>query len=136
MYAHNKSMAFPVPFLWNLCCSTTLCVWISYTKLYQSQIMNAESTRLSLSFGASACTWVGLHLGVLEQFRFYEVVLWTLPPTPSYPGGLMGCLFIWFLTTNLPGMGGRKSSYATASIAWLIIGTHKPCHHFSRSCNP
>ena len=33
-------------------------------------------------------------------------------------GGPMGCFFIWFLTTNLPGMGGTTNSYTTAGIAW------------------
>ena len=70
-----------------------------------------------------------------KQFRFYEVGLSVLHPTPNNAGWLTGYFIIWFLTTNLPVMGDRTSSSATASIAWWTVETHKPCHHLSRSCN-
>jgi hypothetical protein len=40
----------------------------------------------------------------------------------------MGCFFILFLTTKLPGTGDPASSYATASIALCVIATQK-LHH-------
>jgi hypothetical protein len=58
-------------------------------------------------------------LRVSKQFRFYEVGLSVLHPTP-----------------NNPGMRDHTSSCATTSIAWWIVETHEPHYHSSRSCTP
>jgi len=46
--------------------------------------------------------------GVSKQFRFYEIGLSALRPTPSNPGGQVGCFFFFrSLPANLPGPYGR-----------------------------
>jgi len=42
---------------------------------------------------------------VSKQFRFYTVDLLVPRPTPSNVGGPMRCVFVWFVTANLPGIG-------------------------------
>jgi hypothetical protein len=79
---------------------------------------------------ASSFLWVS------KQFRFYGVWLLALRPNPSYPRGPMVCFFLWFLTTNLPGMEGPTGCYTTASIAWCITEMHKPRHQLSKSWKP
>jgi hypothetical protein len=37
-------------------------------------------------------------------------------------------LLVWHLPQNLSGMGGATSSYAAASKAFELLGTHKPTH--------
>ena len=88
---------------------------------------------LCFLFGASApCSGHGLHLlGGSIQLKFYEVVLSVLRPTPAIlDDRWVGCFFILFLTTKLPGMGDPASSYATASVALCVIATQK-LHHLA-----
>ena len=89
---------------------------------------------LSFSHGALACIHIMASpfiLGISTKLKFYDIGLSVLCPTTSNPGGLMSCFFVWSFTTNLPGMRGPNTSYATASIAWWITKTHKPHHHLS-----
>jgi hypothetical protein len=80
-------------------------------------------------------SWPLLFLGVSKQFGFYKVGSSVPPLTHSNPTAPMGCFFVWFLTENLPSMGGRISSHVTGSTACCINEKHKTHQHSSRSYN-
>jgi len=49
---------------------------------------------------------------------------WPIDPTPTWRTSVS--LFVWVLSFDLSGKGGRTSSYATAGIALWIIAPCKP----------
>jgi hypothetical protein len=90
-------------------------------------VLHLTSTAILLLHGTTVIVelWLPLFVRFCEEFLQGRVV----SPTPNPPTWRTRVsLLVWHLPRNLSGMGGPTSSYAAASIAFEIIGAHKPSH--------
>lgn len=62
---------------------------------------------------------------VSKQFRFYTVGLSVPGPTPSNVRGPMRCIFVWFLTANLPRAGGDRQQNLV-QLCQNSLGSRRP----------